>query len=291
MLLYSSMLLGTALLLQQGQGHHPHPIAIPDVPKDSSPVSRDLQSFSIEFAFFPDFTGNKSHPNEFSKALLGNLGKITGIFPKVRVGGTTQYALNDSFLKPMLISYHSRDHATYFPYQEENIHLVYENPSDDQPKQINYGPGFFESYHTLGDVKYIHGLNLNQTEPTQLETAATQACKSIGSKLHLLELGNEFNVAPIMYRPSNYSIGDYVREWNAKSESVRRTVQKACGNFPGLMAPSFILLDGIDIGPLLEKLPVQGSLPDFVDPTNTAERIFNHGYDEKNLTKELSFHQ
>lgn len=291
MFLYSSMLLGTALLLQQGQGHHPHPIAIPDVPKDSSPVSRDLQSFSIEFAFFPDFAGNISHPNEFSKALLGNLGKVTGILPKVRVGGTTQYALHDSFLKSMLISYHSRDHATYFPHQEENIHLIYENPSDDQPKQINYGPGFFESYHTLGDVKYIHGLNLNQTDPTQLETAATQACKSIGSKLHLLELGNEFNVAPIMYRPSNYSIGDYVREWNSKSESVRRTVQKACGDFPGLMAPSFILLDGIDIGPLLEKLPVQGSLPDFVDPTKTAERIFNHGYDEKNLTKELSFHQ
>ena len=93
MLLYS-MILGATLLLQQGQGyqgHQPHPIAIPDVPKDSNPVSRDLQSFSIEFAYFPDFAGNKSHPNGFSKALLGNLEKITGILPKVRVGGTTQY--------------------------------------------------------------------------------------------------------------------------------------------------------------------------------------------------------
>ena len=193
----------------------------------------------------------------------------------------------------MLIRSHSRDHATYFPHQKESIHLIYQNASDDQPKQINYGPGFFESYHTLGDVNYIHGLNLNQSDSTHLETAATQACKSIGSKLHLLELGNEFNVAPIMYRPSNYSIDDYVHEWNAKSVNVKKTVQKACSDFPGLMAPSFMLLDGIDIGPILKKFPMlgQGSLPSFIDPAKTAEETINHGYDDANLIKELSFHK
>lgn len=95
------MLLGSALLFQQGQsrshqghqGNTLHPIAIPDVPKTTSPVHRDFQSFSIEFSYFPDFAGNKSHPNEFSKALIGNLEKITGVFPVIRVGGTTQYVL------------------------------------------------------------------------------------------------------------------------------------------------------------------------------------------------------
>ena len=99
--LYSSMLLGFALLFQQGQGqshqghqgHALHPIVIPDVPKNTSPVHRNFQSFSIEFSYFPDFAGNKSHPNEFSRALLENLEKITGVFPIIRVGGTTQYVL------------------------------------------------------------------------------------------------------------------------------------------------------------------------------------------------------
>lgn len=97
----------------------------------------------------------------------------------------------------------------------------------------------------------------------------------------------------MMYRPSNYSIDDYVREWNSRSVNVKKMVQKACSDFPGLMAPSFMLLDGIDIDPILKKLPMlgQGSLPSFIDPAKTTEKIFNHGYDDKSLIKELSFHK
>ncbi|KAJ5365473.1 hypothetical protein N7517_008359 [Penicillium concentricum] len=277
MFFYSSALVGAALLLQQVQGHQSHPIAIPDISKDSSPVSRDLQSFSLEFAYFPDFAGNKSHPNEFTKALLDNFEKITGVLPKVRVGGTTQ------------------DHSTYVSDQKESIHLIYKDPSDDQPERVTYGPGFFESYHTLGNIQYIHGLNLNESDPTHLGAATTQACKSIGSKLHLLELGNEFNLSPIMYRSPNYTIEDYVREWNAKSAYVRVTVQKACGgSFPGFMAPSFLLLDGVDMTPLLDQFPgdvTQGPMLHFVDPATTAEKLFNEdSYDKKSLIKELGFH-
>lgn len=87
----SFTLLGATLLLQKGQCLS-NPIVVPDVPEDSSPISPDLQSFSIEFAYFPDFAGNKSNPNGFSKALLGNLEELTGVSPIVRVGGTTQYA-------------------------------------------------------------------------------------------------------------------------------------------------------------------------------------------------------
>lgn len=86
-----SVLLVSALLLQQGQGQLFHPIAIP-LPQDSTPVPNDLQSVSIEFAFFTDYAGNKSHPNSFSRNLLENFEKITGVHPKVRVGGTSQYA-------------------------------------------------------------------------------------------------------------------------------------------------------------------------------------------------------
>ncbi|KGO60703.1 Glycoside hydrolase, superfamily [Penicillium expansum] len=211
---------------------------------------------SIEFAYFPDYAGNKSQPNQFSKNLLHNLKSLTGVAPKVRVGGTSQ------------------DHATYFPDQEENVQLIYQNPTDDQPIQINYGPTFFESYHTLGDIRYLHGLNMAQNKSTQLlELSAAEACTSIGPQLHLFELGNEFNFAPGTYRPTNYSLLDYVEEWNSKSVIVKSAVQKACpGPFPGFMAPSFVLLDFID------------------DTTWTAEDLYNLGYDKDDLTKELCFH-
>lgn len=67
---------------------------------------------------------------------------------------------------------------------------------------------------------------------------------------------------------------DYVLEWNHKSAIVKTAVEEACpGSFPGFMAPSLVLLDSIN--------------------TNgwTAQKIFDLGYDEKNLTKELSFHK
>lgn len=81
---------GSALIIGQGLCHST-PRAIP-APQESTPVvPNDLQAFSIEFAFFPDYAGNKSHPNEFSKNLLENFKSITGVQPIVRVGGTSQY--------------------------------------------------------------------------------------------------------------------------------------------------------------------------------------------------------
>ncbi|KAJ6143039.1 hypothetical protein N7471_002492 [Penicillium samsonianum] len=156
----------------------------------------------------------------FSENLLHNLKSVTGVAPKVRVGGTS--------------------HPTYF-----------------------------ESYHTLGQVKYLHGLNTNQNSSTeQLEVSATEAGTPIGRQLHLFELGNEFNFAPGKYRSANYSLLDYVEEWNSKSAIFKSSVQ----SFPGLMAPSFVLLDFIDETPW------------------TTEEVYNLGYDKYNLTKELCFH-
>ena len=54
-------------------------------------------SFSIEFAFFPDFAGNISHPNTFSNNLLNNIGNLTGTKPFIRVGGNTQYVSSLAF--------------------------------------------------------------------------------------------------------------------------------------------------------------------------------------------------
>lgn len=137
-----------------------------------------------------------------------------------------------------------------------------------------YGPAYFESYHTLGNVKFFHGLNMNQNHSIQeLQEAAIAACTSIGPQLELFELGNEWNWAAGKYRPANYSMLDYVHEWNNKTAAIKTAVQQACpGPFEGFMAPTFVLLD-------------------FIPDSWSAEEIYRLGYDPKDLTKELGFHK
>lgn len=95
----------------------------------------------------------------------------------------------------------------------------------------------------------------------------------IGPHLELFELGNEWNFAPGTYRAANYSMLDYVHEWNKKSAAVKDAVQKSCpGSFPGFMAPSF-------------------APPELVETGWAVEDVFKLGYDPHNLTRELSFHK
>lgn len=127
-----------AALFHQGRCHQP-PIAIPSLPKDTNPVPNNLQSFSIEFSYFPDHAGNKTHPKEFSKNLLESLGKITDVPPIVRVGGTTQYGCTSIVPRSAIeINTSLRGHPIYIPDQEENIKLIFENPDDDQPEEVKY---------------------------------------------------------------------------------------------------------------------------------------------------------
>lgn len=106
----------------------------------------------------------------------------------------------------------------------------------------------------------------------QLQLAAVEACTSIGPQLHMYELGNEWDLSGGDYRPANYSLLDYVNEWNDKSVVVKAATQKACaGLFPGFMAPSFVFIDGMT--------------------TWTAEELYNLNYDPHDLTKEVSFHK
>jgi hypothetical protein len=67
-----------------------NPVTVPDISGAGEPVLDSFVSFSIEFAFFPDFAGNKSVPNTFSDNLLNNLASFQGSKPNIRVGGNTQ---------------------------------------------------------------------------------------------------------------------------------------------------------------------------------------------------------
>lgn len=62
----------------------------PTLPPDASPsLNPSLASFSIETAFFEEFFGNKSFPNQLSLNLLQNLKDRTGVPAEIRIGGIT----------------------------------------------------------------------------------------------------------------------------------------------------------------------------------------------------------
>jgi hypothetical protein len=101
-----------------------------------------------------------------------------------------------------------------------------------------------------------------------------EACTFVSPQLHLFEFGNEFNFAAGKYRAANPPLLDYADEWTFQSAIVRAAVRKACPEpFPGLMAPSLVLLDFSS------------------NTTWAAEYLYNLGYDKHNLTRELCFHK
>ena len=169
-----------------------------------------------------------------------------------------------------------RDRSEYIPSMKESVQNIFANPDDDQPVHTNYGPAYFESYTALGDYPFIQGLNFNMSLE-QETSAAMEACHEIGSNnLHLYELGNEINMDPSRYRSKNYSVDDYIREWNHKTTALQEAYAKACpGSFPGFMAPSFILPYFADDEILDWKI----------------EEMYKNGYDRDNLTREISVHQ
>jgi hypothetical protein len=74
-----------------GLDHSVNAVTVPGTPAAAgAPVLESFVSFSIEFAFFPDFAGNTTAPNTFSGNLLSNLGEFQGTKPHIRVGGNTQ---------------------------------------------------------------------------------------------------------------------------------------------------------------------------------------------------------
>lgn len=201
----------------------------------SEPLPPSFVSYSIEFAFFPDYAGNSSAPNTFSFNLLSNLGGIQGSNPIIRVGGNTQdYALYNASL-PV---------ATYGIYNY--------SVSRDYPTTLTIGPSYFDSYSTWPNTTFTFGFNLAKNGTVGLDSLLATvplACTALeGGKLAYWELGNE----PDLYktsaqgpvRPASWNEQDYVDEWIGKSRSIRTVMAQYCPSLTqnatfNFIAPSF----------------------------------------------------
>ncbi|KAL6879248.1 glycoside hydrolase family 79 protein [Trichoderma novae-zelandiae] len=242
--------------------------AVPSQPNPKGEPLDGFVSYSIEFASFPEFAGNKSSPNLFSYNLINNLGALAGSKPYIRVGGNTQdYALYNASQKTSLVG------------------IVDPSRSPDYPTTIHIGPSYFESYGTWPGVKFSHGFNLglggNRSEGWQtLSDTVPLACMALGhGNLYTWEYGNE----PDLYstsaqgpvRPSNWNESTYVWQWLNGTAEIKKQVLKHCPALalfgePTFMAPSFA-----GTGNHLKAIT---TFQDGLDKNNNIEYFSTHNY-------------
>ncbi|KAI5358349.1 Putative glycoside hydrolase superfamily, beta-glucuronidase [Septoria linicola] len=194
-------------------------VSAPQVPPSGAGVPLEsFVTYSIEFSSFPDFTGNISHPNNFSNNLLNNLADLQGTKPYIRVGGNTQdYAIFDKSLSV------------------PSIGIINPNISSDYPTTLTIGPKYFESYRTWPNVKFVHGFNLGRNSSVARQAlldSVSYACEALQDRLLFWELSNE----PDLYktsaqgpvRPANWTEQIYVSEWHRWTRAIRQEMEHAC---------------------------------------------------------------
>ncbi|TBU48752.1 hypothetical protein BD309DRAFT_948782 [Dichomitus squalens] len=187
------------------------PAALPD---NAQPLSTTLVSFSIEQDRWPDWTGIDAR-NNFTFNALWNYAELTGSPPSIRVGANsadrtfwspTESLNEDSFPTPNSVN----------PYPEAT-HIVVGNNFYNLSKYLPPG------------TRITWGVNLaanNVTNAVNMARAITGSFSDpavIASDIILdrIEIGNE----PDLYahnnlRPSNYSVKEYVSEWQANADPV-----------------------------------------------------------------------
>lgn len=152
-----------------------------------------------------DYAGNSTDPNKFSIKLLQNLADISGAYPIIRAGGSTQ------------------NRAIWVQNQTLAIVPTYATPGADQPSALTIGPAWLEAFQQFPKgTKYIFGLSfqdgaagLNQT---LLE--AIPSFKTLGESLYAYEIGNEVDGFPGGRRPANWTVQDYVDQWLQYAEAI-----------------------------------------------------------------------
>ncbi|KAI3335233.1 hypothetical protein F4824DRAFT_465188 [Ustulina deusta] len=191
----------------------------PDSPAaDRQVVDGAYSSYSVEFTFMADYGGNDTDPNLFSKQVVQNLYDISGAYPIIRVGGSTQNS------------------AVYFEHQTEAIIAPFSSPADDQPSHSYIGPAFMQSFQQLpAGTQYIYGLNFFNPENetlfdvddglAQCVLEANAAYDALGDSLYAFEIGNEVDGWPGGSRRSeNWTIQDYVMQWNEYATAISRNL-------------------------------------------------------------------
>lgn len=160
----------------------------PTLPSTASyPLNPALGSFSIETAFFEEFVGNSSAPNQLSKNLFENLAKRTGTPAEIRIGGITA-------------------DSTYWN-ASQTISLLNFVDNTGALRNTSIGPGFWNSVQLLPKgTKITMTLDLRDLDYHGALSVAESAMKGLQrGQLDTFEIGNEPDQYSSKFTPQNYS--------------------------------------------------------------------------------------
>ncbi|KAG2756888.1 glycoside hydrolase family 79 protein [Suillus brevipes Sb2] len=177
------------------------------LPMDATlPLNPALASFSIETAFFEEYIGNQTIPNNLSRSLFENLKERTGVPAEVRIGGITA------------------DSTFWDPNQEAALYNFID--STGALRNTTLGPQFWNSVKLLPEgTKIVMTLDLESLNYTGALDMAEAAWMGLGSsQISRFEIGNE---------PDQYSLNLNAQKYTAAWEPWTVNISKALGiNYP-----------------------------------------------------------
>ncbi|MCJ1372310.1 hypothetical protein MMC20_003533 [Loxospora ochrophaea] len=168
--------------------------------RSSQIVDHAFPGFGIEYASFPSYAGNHSHPNAFSRNLVEVISNKTGQGAFIRLGGT------------------SGDHGVFDPNQSQAVIIPRSQQGKNVPFNISIGPSWFEGFSNFPGTKYIYQVHLAKRGEAALANTVLEAEESIQaigiSNIDSVEIGNEPNLyAADGDRPEGYGPANHVQEW------------------------------------------------------------------------------
>ncbi|KAG8695708.1 hypothetical protein FRC09_008983, partial [Ceratobasidium sp. 395] len=238
-------------------------------PADASQVlDRRLASLSIEFAYLPTFTGNKTHPNRLTGEIMKRIVERTGLGPDIRVGGNTI-------------------DSSVFDANAPALNLTL----SDSLKiyRTTYGPAYFESFHIFPDTsRFILNANLKNDSVEIAQKEIEAGFKYLGKdRIYSILLGNE----PDLYQRSEWTSAAYTAKflnWTStltKALKLPPRIFQACAfaKIPKSTAPMTTVSainDGIDKTGVVKLFdqhtyPYSTCTPES-DAQATLESLLNH---------------
>ncbi|KAF6835651.1 glycoside hydrolase family 79 protein [Colletotrichum plurivorum] len=167
----------------------------------SIPHSNSFASFSFEPAFWVEFFGNATTPNNLTFGLLDRIHEHGG-FPIIRPGGITM----DSMI-----------------FDPEGVDSVRTTSKEGGVWRTTVGPGYYKSWDNFPEgTRFISTLNFGNESLEIARDLAVASTTYQGDKIAYFELGNE----PTNYESSRweFSTEAYVKQWKEYTHDIDEAV-------------------------------------------------------------------
>ncbi|KAL2823214.1 hypothetical protein BDW59DRAFT_180787 [Aspergillus cavernicola] len=219
----------------------------------SKQISAAPVGVSLEFFTFPAYITDVAA----TSTCLENLKDLTGVWPPMRIGGTTQ------------------DRATYDASSANAVTYSVSDPAD-APATLTYGPSFISlAAEYSGSV--VLGLNRRLNDIANTISAASLAVREMGN-LNAIELGNEPNFFtssdPIANGASWTASADYASQVNWQDA--------VCGN----LSATEIISAGVYFG--TSPMSIQGLSAVEGDANSYVKDYCSHNYPQSSNTANLA---